>query len=377
MKKTLSHCYGLLLAAVALAIVAVPSFGATVSTEELAKLFPERLGAFRRVTPARIQEEKTDTNEFIVAAEYSSASGARYAVTLTRVQQDAKAYELLTTLASKPKPHLGSAIGTAGYVTAEVAAFFKGPVFVTVVPRGRSVNEQDLSALAKDLADQLDRGEGEIPVLIKHLPNWEQAQTDVTFLNRFSSLDSIASDPVLSVVSAEGDADAVIANYDSMRLLVIEFNTPQRAAENDQRVIARIRELWNLGQPAPSAYRRIGNYVAFVFDAPSEQAAKQLIDQVHYEQVVSWLGQNPNILKEAEKQYVRTTLGVLVAVLKASGFALVGCFAAGALFGTLLFAKRRAQQRAVEAFSDAGGMLRLNLDQMTPQTNPARLLPPH
>jgi len=66
-----------------------------------------------------------------------------------------------------------------------------------------------------------------------------------------------------------------------------------------------------------------------------------------------------------------------VAVLKASGFALIACFGTGALIGALLFTRRRAQQRAVEAFSDAGGMLRLNLDEMTPQTNPARLLGPN
>jgi len=380
MKKTLSHSYGLLLAALLLATLPGQLFAGTVSTEELAKLLPERLSTFRRTTVPRVQEQKADSNEFTVTAEYSSASGGTYAVTLNRLQQDAKAYELLTAsepVVAKPRPALGTAVGTAGYVTPELAAFFKGSAFVTVAPRGRRSNEQDLLALAKELSDKLDRGEGEIPVLIKHLPNWEQAQTNVRYLNRFSSIDSIATDPVLTVISSEGDADAVIANYDSMRLLVIEFNTPQRAAENDQRVMGRIRELWNVGQPAPSAYRRIGNYVAFVFDAPSEQAARQLIEQVHYEQVVSWLGQNPNILKEAEREYVRTTLGVFIAVLKASGFALIGCFAAGALFGTLLFTRRRAQQRSVEAFSDAGGMLRLNLDQMTPQTNPARLLPPH
>jgi hypothetical protein len=176
------------------------------------------------------------------------------------------------------------------------------------------------------------------------------------------------------VVSSEGDADAVVAKYDAMRLLIIEFNTPQRAVENDQRIIGRIQELWKLGEPAPSAYRRIGNYSVFVFDAPNEQAAKQLIDQVHYEQVVSWLGENPNILKEAEKHYVRTTLGVLIAVMKASGFALVGCLASGGLIGALLFTRRRAQQRSVQTFSDAGGMLRLNLDEMTPQPNQARLI---
>jgi hypothetical protein len=62
--------------------------------------------------------------------------------------------------------------------------------------------------------------------------------------------------------------------------------------------------------------------------------------------------------------------------VKASGVALVGCLGLGGLLGALLFTRRRAQQKAQEAFSDAGGMLRLNIDELTPQTDPARLLGP-
>ncbi|HSK62992.1 MAG TPA: hypothetical protein VK893_04100, partial [Pyrinomonadaceae bacterium] len=98
---------------------------------------------------------------------------------------------------------------------------------------------------------------------------------------------------------------------------------------------------------------------------PDELTAKQLIDQVKYEQVVSWLGENPNILREAQERYVNTTLGVLVAVLKASGYTLITCLGVGGLIGALLFSYRRAQQKAVTAYSDAGGMLRLNLDELT------------
>ena len=148
-------------------------------------------------------------------------------------------------------------------------------------------------------------------------------------------------------------------------MLIVEFNTPQLASENDRRITARIQELWKLGQPAPSAYRRVGNYSVFVFNAPDEQTAKQLIDQVHYEQVVSWLGENPNILRQAQERYIDTTLGVLVTVLKASGYALVGCLGLGGLVGALLFGYRRSQQKAFSAYSDAGGMMRLNLDELS------------
>lgn len=367
----------LLLTAMALVMVVCTSLAAPASTEEVSKYLPDKVGAFRRATAPRVENYNSETNEFVATAEYSSPAGARFAVSLNRVQQDAKAYELLTKaqlFADKMKPVLSPSIGTSGFVTPELGAFFKGPVFVTIVPRDRSANEKEMLALAKELEERLDRGEGDIPVLIKHLPNWEQVQPTAVYLNRFKSLESIAPHGVLKAVDSEGDAEAVFASYGLAQLVLIEFNTPQRAAENDRRIISKIQELWKLGQPAPTAYRRIGNYSVFVFDAPDEQTAKQLIDQVKYEQVVSWLGENPNILKAAERYYVETTLGVLVAVLKASGFALIGCVAAGGLIGALLFIRRRAQQRSVEAFSDAGGMLRLNIDELTPETNPARLI---
>ena len=214
----------------------------------------------------------------------------------------------------------------------------------------------------------------DIPVPIKHLPPPEEAQKNAVYLNNFSDIEKLGlPQPVLSAVQAGGDADAVLANYAPSKVLIIEFHTPQLAADNDQRIIARIHELWNLGQPAPTAYRRVGNYSVFVFDAPDEATAKQLIDQVKYEQTVQWLGENPNILKEAEKRYINTTLGVLVAVLKASGYAAVLCLGIGGLIGGLLFSYRRSQQKAATAYSDAGGMLRLNLDELS--TEPKNLPP--
>ena len=213
-------------------------------------------------------------------------------------------------------------------------------------------------------------------VLTKHLPPPEEAQKNAVFLSNFSDLEKLGlQQPVLSAVQSGGDADAALATYaQDIKVLIVEFHTPQLASDNDQRIVARIHELWRLGQPAPTAYRRVGNYSVFVFDAPDSQIANQLIDQVKYEQVVQWLGDNPNILKEAEKRYVNTTLGVLIAVMKASGYAALLCLGIGGLIGGLLFSYRRAQQKDVTAFSDAGGMLRLNLDELSAETKASRLL---
>ena len=301
---------------------------------------------------------------------------------LVRFAQDSEAYSLLSVVAqavrTKEPPEkieIGSSNGTAGFVTSDQIAFFKGRHFVRVLSVGPRPDSRSLATLANLLAERLDKSEGEIPVLIKHLPNWEQAQKSVVYLSRFAHLGQVVqSQPVLSAVSTEGDGDAVVAKYGSTQVLLIEFNTPQLASDNDQRIVNRIQELRNQAKPVPSGYRRVGNYAVFVFDATNEQAAKELIDQVKYEQVVQWLGENPNILKEAERRYVETTLGVFLSVVKASGLAALGCFAVGGFLGALLFTRRRAQQKTVEAFSDAGGMVRLNIDELSAETNPTRLI---
>ena len=303
--------------------------------------------------------------------EYVSVNGDRFSVELLRFQQDAQAYQQLSLAAAaarakEPGVEIGTKVGTAGFVTQKELAFFKGTHFIRITSLKPTANSASLNALAQSLSDTLDKGEGDIPVLIKHLPDPEQAQKNAVFLSTFNSLSALAlPQPVLDAVESSGNADAVLASYGPSKLLIVEFNTPQLASENDQRIIAKIHELWKLGQPAPTAYRRVGNYSVFVFDAPDEQTAKQLIDEVKYEQVVQWLGDNPNILKEAEQRYINTTLGVLVAVLKASGYALILCFGVGGLIGGLLFSYRRAQQKALTTYSDAGGMLRLNLDELT------------
>jgi len=62
---------------------------------------------------------------------------------------------------------------------------------------------------------------------------------------------------------------------------------------------------------------------------------------------------------------------VLFAVMESSGLSLLACLGLGALLGGLLFRHRRAQQAA--SYSDAGGTVRLNLDELT-DTNSQRLL---
>jgi hypothetical protein len=348
--------------------------------EPAGKSLPDRLGKFQAIGPVRMAEIRFWDVTAAAWRNYRSVDGQTFWVQVLVTKSDSSAYALITTgngsISSSSSPIEATRdVGTLSYVLPTSLSFFKGPAFVAINAKGRRVDPTTMLDLARQIAALLDKGDGDIPVLVKHLPDWQKAgpqahyALDLPVLQRL-----IPNQPILEALSFEGGTEAVVAPYGPAKLGIVEFSTPQLAGENDQRIVARIQELWKSGEPAPSAYRRVGNYSVFVFNASSEQAAKELIDQVKYEQVVQWLGENPNILKEAERRYVETTLGVFLSVVKASGLAALGCFAVGGFLGALLFTRRRAQQKTVEAFSDAGGMVRLNIDELSAETTTTRLI---
>ena len=67
--------------------------------------------------------------------------------------------------------------------------------------------------LRRICSETLDKGEGDIPVLIKHLPNPEEAQKNAIYLNTFQiSTCSDCSNRCLQRVQSGGNADAVLGD---------------------------------------------------------------------------------------------------------------------------------------------------------------------
>lgn len=215
----------------------------------------------------------------------------------------------------------------------------------------------------------------DIPVLVKHLPNWESVQKQAKYVVTLDDLKrAVPNQPVLDAVSFEGGTEAVTADYGQSHLAIVEFSTPQFSVDNDQRITVKIQELKAQSEATPTAYRRVGNYSVFLFNGTDEASANQLIDQVQYQKTVQWLGEDPHLYQKLQRYFTETSAGVLIAVLKSSGLSLIACLAIGGLFGFLLFRQRRAQ--AAAAYSDAGGSVRLNLDELTDAGNHSRMLPP-
>ena len=213
--------------------------------------------------------------------------------------------------------------------------------------------------------------EDKIPVLIKHLPDWENMRNRATFTNNVDDLrKALGERNVFGAIDFTGGTEAVTAPYDAGKLLIIEYTNPQLSIDADTKFKQKLAE--NL-QDSTVFYRRIGNYNVFLFDANDEITANVLLDEVKYEKMVQWLGEDPFYQKKYERFtavraadiFLSTTLWIV------AGFGMAAL--TGIVVGLLFFRTRDNRRAAMSAFSDAGGMIRLNLDGLS-ASPPDRLL---
>ena len=152
-----------------------------------------------------------------------------------------------------------------------------------------------------------------VPVLIKHLPDWENARSGATFTSNSRDLkNALGSQPLLDLIEFSGGTEAVTAAYPAGKLLIVEYTTPQGSVEAD---IKFQQQIASSPQMPPVVYRRIGNYNTFVFDAQDETAANLLLDEVKYQKTVQWLGEDPYLLKKIEKYFINTTRDIFISTV--------------------------------------------------------------
>ena len=210
-----------------------------------------------------------------------------------------------------------------------------------------------------------------IPVLIKHLPDWENVRNSAKLAHSVGDLRAALGErPVFDLIDFKGGTEAVTAPYPQGKLLIVEFVSPASSADLDTKLKDALA-----GQPV--YYRRIGNYNTFVFNAPDEAGANGLLDQVKYEKYIQWLGDNPFMAQrahQAERNFVMTTADIFLSTLLAIVTGLGVSIVIGIFAGFIFFYLRDSRRAAMPTFTDAGGMTRLNLDGFTPEVSPDRLL---
>ncbi|HVS20283.1 MAG TPA: hypothetical protein VHD88_00470 [Pyrinomonadaceae bacterium] len=400
---------GILIISIAAYVCAAASATADAPPlNDVAKLLPNRLGDFEAEGPTKpyaglvfktatfqdyspssagqrtykLTTASAPMNQFVAYVVKTNSESAAYALLTAHVNLWLKleAGEPASNRLTPPLAIHTNEIGTASAIGNTIAfgevTFVKGSTYVAIGGPGYETSDiRPMESLAKLIASTIAKGEGEIPVLVKHLPDWEKADARALYAVSLGSLKEVAGiQPIFDALSFDGGTEAVTANYGQSQLVIVEFTTPQFAGDNDRRIVAKIQELKSQGQPVPTAYRRVGNYSVLVFNAPDEKTANQLIDKVKYEQVVQWLGDDPHLYERVQNYLIRTTGGVVAAVVEGSVLSLLVCLGIGGLCGALLFRRRRAQQQA--AYSDAGGAVRLNLDELTGTSDQHRSLEP-
>jgi hypothetical protein len=218
-----------------------------------------------------------------------------------------------------------------------------------------------VSIHAQYRSQEVDEADG-TPVIVKHLPDWQTVKDSAKLTNSVADLKAeLGSRAVLDAIEMNAGAEAVTANYPAGRLLLIEHHTPQFASSNDAAINAKLADTGDKSV----VYKRIGNYNALVLDVTDAAGAEALVGQIKYQKAVQWLGEDPFFVDKVERYLVGSTGDVLVSTALFIVFSLVGAIAVGALGGFVYFMKREQRRLARGIYSDAGGLTRLNLDELT------------
>jgi hypothetical protein len=225
--------------------------------------------------------------------------------------------------------------------------------------------------LAQFKSQEVSEDDG-VPVLIKHLPDWENARNRAAYTNNINDLRAaLGARPVFDLIDFAGGTEAVTAPYDAGKLLIVEYTNPQSSIEADAQFKQKLAET---PPNPPVVYRRIGNYNAFVFDAADEAAAHALLDQIKYQKTVQWLGEDPNAQQKAERFFAIRTADIFLSTVMVIVGGLTLAILTGIGVGLVFFRMREQQRSSMSAFSDAGGMTRLNLDELSETVSSNRFL---
>ena len=206
-----------------------------------------------------------------------------------------------------------------------------------------------------------------IPVLLKHLPDWENVKDRARLIQDQDQLKTaIGSRPVADAIDFTAGTEAATAQYGQGSLLIVESTNPQAATDTDAKIQANLASIPQAG----TFYRRIGNYIVFVFDAADEAAASGLLDQVRYEKSVQWLDKDPYYLKKVEQVFIFTTTNMLVGSVFVVVGGVIGSAILGLIVGYIYFLISSRRRLAWTAYSDSGGLTRLNLDNLSEPISP-------
>ena len=142
-----------------------------------------------------------------------------------------------------------------------------------------------------------------------------------------------------------------------LKLVIVECHTPEFATDELARVTNYVSSLSETEQQQ-IVFKRTGNYIVAAVNVVDRQFAEGLVNSVEYPYTVKWLRNplwptNDPFRPQKAAEMLLSTFGLI-------GLMILTVLVGGTIFGTSVFLKRRRRQQ--EVFSDAGGMLRLDIE---------------
>jgi len=242
------------------------------------------------------------------------------------------------------------------------------------------ISGDDHSAFtSKTLTDFIKAGltsDGELPTLPSHLPNQNKISDSEKYLTGPKALSkSQYFSDLTDIVNFDGGTEIATADYQikgsSMGLMIVEYHTPQLTTDGYTKFQSFFEKLSD--QEKKLKYlKRVGNYIVLAANVIDAADAENLIGQIKYNPSVSWEGKkisdiplafrppDPVALEEASETAV-----MLLRTFYWVGIMLSCGILLGAITGGTIFYYKRYRRRKLgleDIFSDAGGTVRLNLD---------------
>jgi hypothetical protein len=254
--------------------------------------------------------------------------------------------------------------------------FLQGRYVVRVSRRDSGADAEADRQIFEAIKPDLIGGEGELPSLPMHLPEANKIAESEKYIIGPAALSRMKNFSDLKDAIGFGvGAEVVTADYRNgdgqMNLIVVEYYSPQSAQDGE----ARIQNYFNTlpqNEKDRVILKRVGNYVVAMSKIQDMAAAQNIIDQIKYQKKIYWAGRKfTDIPLEyrptdpvALEEYTRT-VKTMVRSFYWTGIALLSALLVGFAAGFSLFQWKRYRRRKLgleNVFSDAGGSLRLNLD---------------
>jgi hypothetical protein len=351
-------------------IVTAPGPRAT-SAQPLRRVLADSLGG--RAASSPVGAPDNDTAGLARQFAPRDAAARSYGdarVTLYLVPDESVAHALARAV--RPAGGEPVAVGGGGWANADATAFWLGPYAVTVEGPASSRD-----AVVSALTSRIGSPSAPAP-LLGHLPGDGRIAGTERYLPSFDALRRARPDLAEDVFRLEaGGAEAVVAQYEQpgaapFLLTLVEYETPQLAAEAERRLKA-----WHGALPegalAGRLTRREGNYLVEAINVADEALVGRVLGAVNYAYQVKWLKEPPMPLPAFDVAGEgRKVAQVLLSSFAIVGIGLLSAACLGIVFGAGMFRLRR---RGIgNTYSDAGGMVCLDLDPALPPTATPRLL---